>query len=70
VSPDVEVSATYVPIDSNTRLAADHYPVVSDIELPGSAVGIRRKEPTLPPADGEQTDEIAPEDEPGTPPPM
>lgn len=72
VSPDVEVSAsaTYVPIDSNTRLAADHYPVVSDIELSGSAVGIRRKEPTPPPADGEQTDEIAPEDEAGTPPQM
>jgi endonuclease/exonuclease/phosphatase family metal-dependent hydrolase len=43
VSADVEVSATYVPIDAATRLAADHYPVVSDIALPGSAVGGGRK---------------------------
>jgi endonuclease/exonuclease/phosphatase family metal-dependent hydrolase len=70
VSPDVEVSATYVPIDSSTRLASDHYPVVSDIALPGSAVGIGRKEPTLPEAPGgEQTEEIAPEDDAGAPPP-
>jgi endonuclease/exonuclease/phosphatase family metal-dependent hydrolase len=39
VSPDVTVELTYVPIDPDTRLAADHYPVVADIALPGSAVG-------------------------------
>jgi len=48
VSPDVEVAGTYVPIDSGTRLAADHYPVVSNIALPGEGVGIGRKTPTLP----------------------
>jgi endonuclease/exonuclease/phosphatase family metal-dependent hydrolase len=48
VSPDVTVALTVVPIDSETRLAADHYPVVADIALPGSAVGIQRKQPTLP----------------------
>jgi len=30
-----------VPVDLDTRLAADHYPVVADIALPGSEVGIR-----------------------------
>ena len=40
VSPDVTPTRTYVPIDADTRLAADHYPVVADIALPGSAVGI------------------------------
>jgi endonuclease/exonuclease/phosphatase family metal-dependent hydrolase len=39
VSPDVEVAATRVPIDPQTRRAADHYPLVSEIALPGSAVG-------------------------------
>jgi endonuclease/exonuclease/phosphatase family metal-dependent hydrolase len=63
VSPDVDVAGTYVPIDPQTRLAADHYPVVSDIALPGSEVGIGRKEPTLPDV------VIDPEaiDDPGTP---
>ena len=57
VSPDVHVSAAYVPIDADTRLAADHYPVVANIELPGSAVGIRRGEPRRPPAEeGERTE--------------
>lgn len=48
VSPDVEVSRALVPVDAQTRLASDHYPVVSDVVLPGSAVGIHRHEPTLP----------------------
>jgi endonuclease/exonuclease/phosphatase family metal-dependent hydrolase len=48
VAPGVEVAGTYVPVDPQTRFAADHYPVVSDIALPGSEVGIGRKEPTLP----------------------
>ena len=43
VSSQVDVGATYVPIDAETRLAADHYPVVADIGLPGSEVGIGRK---------------------------
>lgn len=42
VSSQVDVGATYVPIDASTRLAADHYPVVADISLPGSEVGIGR----------------------------
>ena len=48
VSADVDIAGTFVPIDAETRLAADHYPVVSDIALPGTAVGIGRKVPTLP----------------------
>lgn len=40
VSSDVTVATARVPIDGQTRLAADHYPVVADIALPGSAVGI------------------------------
>jgi endonuclease/exonuclease/phosphatase family metal-dependent hydrolase len=47
-SSDVEIAGTFVPIDDGTRLAADHYPVVSDLALPGSAVGIGRRLPTLP----------------------
>lgn len=43
VSPQVVVRSAYVPIDTSTRLAADHYPVVADISLPGSEVGIGRK---------------------------
>ena len=70
VSPGVEATAAYVPIDSSTRLAADHYPVVADIELPGAEVGIGRKEPTPPPpAEGEQAEEIVAEDDAGAPPP-
>ena len=42
VSSKVTVARAYVQIDSQTRLAADHYPVVADIALPGSAVGIGR----------------------------
>lgn len=44
VTSQVDVGATYVPIDARTRLAADHYPVVADIGLPGSEVGIGRKD--------------------------
>lgn len=40
LSSGVTAAATRVPIDSQTRLATDHYPVVADIALPGSAVGI------------------------------
>jgi endonuclease/exonuclease/phosphatase family metal-dependent hydrolase len=48
VSRDVDAAGTWVPIDAQTHLAADHYPVVADIALPGSEVGIGRKAPTLP----------------------
>ena len=41
-STRIGVTTAYVPVDPRTRLAADHYPVVADIELPGSAVGIGR----------------------------
>ena len=34
VSSDVNVAGTYVPIDPQTRFAADHYPVISDVALP------------------------------------
>jgi endonuclease/exonuclease/phosphatase family metal-dependent hydrolase len=39
-SGDVEADGTFVPVDGTTRLAADHYPVVADLVLPGAAVGI------------------------------
>ena len=42
VSSVVDVAAAYVPLNEHTRLAADHYPVVADIALPGSEVGIGR----------------------------
>ena len=42
VSDQVTVASAYVPIDVHTRLAADHYPVVADIALPGSEVGVRQ----------------------------
>jgi endonuclease/exonuclease/phosphatase family metal-dependent hydrolase len=69
VSPEVTAALTYVPIDSATRLAADHYPVVADIALPGSAVGIERKQPTLPegPVEGPAPETDVP-DEAGAPP--
>ena len=44
VSAQVTVGAAYVPIDDQTRLASDHYPVVAAIAVPGAAVGIKRKE--------------------------
>jgi endonuclease/exonuclease/phosphatase family metal-dependent hydrolase len=47
VSSDVEVAAASVPINEYTRLAADHYPVVANIALPGSEVGIGRTEPPV-----------------------
>ena len=37
VSTSIEVKAAGVFIDARTRLAADHYPVVVDIALPGAA---------------------------------
>ena len=40
VSSQVTRISAYVPIDADTRLASDHYPVVADIALPGSEVGI------------------------------
>jgi endonuclease/exonuclease/phosphatase family metal-dependent hydrolase len=40
VSSQVTRRSAYVPIDAETRLASDHYPVVADIALPGSEVGI------------------------------
>jgi endonuclease/exonuclease/phosphatase family metal-dependent hydrolase len=39
-SPQVKPVSVIVPINDATRLAADHYPVVADITLPGSEVGI------------------------------
>jgi endonuclease/exonuclease/phosphatase family metal-dependent hydrolase len=51
ISSQVTVAGAYVPIDAETRLAADHYPVVADIAVPGSEVGIGGK-PTAGP--GEQ----------------
>ena len=65
VSPDVTIWSVYVPIDAQTRLASDHYPVVSNIAVPGSQVGIRRNEPTLPDAVNEGQDEKYFEEEPG-----
>jgi endonuclease/exonuclease/phosphatase family metal-dependent hydrolase len=44
VSSGVAAGGTFVPITSATRLAADHYPVVADIALPGAAVGVGRLE--------------------------
>jgi endonuclease/exonuclease/phosphatase family metal-dependent hydrolase len=70
VTSDVTVALAYVPIDSQTHVAADHYPVVADVALPGSSVGIRRKEPTLPegPDEGPPPETLVP-DEAGAPPP-
>lgn len=36
VSPDVAIWSVNVPIDSQTRLASDHYPVVAELALPRS----------------------------------
>ena len=46
VASQVKVATAYVPLNEHTRIAADHYPVVADIALPGSEVGIGR---TVPP---------------------
>lgn len=43
VTSQVTVASAYVPIDAQTRQASDHYPVVVDIALPGSEVGIGRQ---------------------------
>lgn len=69
VSPQVTVSNTYVPIDPQTRLAADHYPVVADIILPGSEVGIG-KTPVVPPVEGgrQPGEDITEPDDAGAPP--
>ena len=42
LSPTIAVESVQVPLDAQTRLAADHYPVVANISLPGSAVGVGR----------------------------
>ena len=42
LSSPINALAVHVPIDDRTRLAADHYPVVTDIALPGSEVGVGR----------------------------
>jgi endonuclease/exonuclease/phosphatase family metal-dependent hydrolase len=72
VSPEVTVALAFVPIDSQTRLAADHYPVVADIALPGSAVGIQRKQPTLPegPDEGPPPETDVPDEAGASPPPQ
>ena len=60
VSGAVDVSRTWVPIDAGTRLAADHYPVVADIALSGSEVGIGRKQPALPDVVDQVADDAGP----------
>lgn len=40
ISGDVAARGTSVPLNEATRLAADHYPVVADLALPGTAVGV------------------------------
>jgi endonuclease/exonuclease/phosphatase family metal-dependent hydrolase len=40
ISADATAGGTFVPITPETRYAADHYPVVADIALPGAAVGV------------------------------
>jgi endonuclease/exonuclease/phosphatase family metal-dependent hydrolase len=44
LSPQVSVAGAAVPISPLTRFAADHYPVVADLSLPGTNVGIRRRQ--------------------------
>ena len=39
VSPGIAISSVSVPIDAQTRLASDHYPVVANIAVPGSQPG-------------------------------
>jgi endonuclease/exonuclease/phosphatase family metal-dependent hydrolase len=43
-SPGVIISSVSVPIDKETRLASDHYPVVSDLALPAAQRGNRHVE--------------------------
>lgn len=69
VSPQVTVTSTDVPIDQHTNLAADHYPVVANITLPGSEVGINRKAPAPPESEGQAPGEdVLEPDEAGAPP--
>lgn len=42
ISRNITVSDATVPITPVTRLASDHYPVVADVALPGSQVGVGR----------------------------
>lgn len=42
-SPGTTISSVTVPIDMQTRVASDHYPVVADIVLPGLLPGVARK---------------------------
>jgi endonuclease/exonuclease/phosphatase family metal-dependent hydrolase len=42
VAQAVTVESVQVQIDAQTRVAADHYPVVATLALPGSEVGIGR----------------------------
>ena len=44
VSEDITAEEIYVAIDPVTTLASDHYPVVADIALSGSAVGLGPKQ--------------------------
>jgi endonuclease/exonuclease/phosphatase family metal-dependent hydrolase len=40
VSEDIAVLQTTVMQNELTRIASDHYPVLTEVELPGSAVGV------------------------------
>jgi endonuclease/exonuclease/phosphatase family metal-dependent hydrolase len=69
VPPPVAVASVSVPIDSQTRLAADHYPVVADIALTGSEVGIGRRAPASPQgAEREPGEDVLEPDEAGAAP--
>ena len=39
ISPKVKIGSVSVPIDAQTRLASDHYPVVASLTLPRSTAG-------------------------------
>jgi endonuclease/exonuclease/phosphatase family metal-dependent hydrolase len=43
VSPDVGISGAKVDVDDLTVMASDHYPVVAEVVLPGTSVGIGRR---------------------------
>jgi endonuclease/exonuclease/phosphatase family metal-dependent hydrolase len=43
-SERVTAAGTFVPVNAQTRLAADHYPVVADLLVPGESVGIGRSQ--------------------------
>ena len=42
VAQAVTAESVQVPVDAQTRVASDHYPVVASLALPGSEVGIGR----------------------------